>query len=86
MKEPANMVEYAESVQEQSHTLMVMLCRELGPEHRATIKVLEMLTQAANIVQGTRMQQEQADGYDLKALVVNASVPSNSETGWERED
>jgi hypothetical protein len=32
------------------------------------------------------MQQEQAGSYDLNALRVNAETPSNSETGWERED
>ena len=31
------------------------------------------------------MQQEQAGSYDLAALQVNASVPSNSETIYEEE-
>lgn len=45
---------------------------------------------AAELVQKIRtrkhqykMQQEQAAGYDLAALSVNASVSSNSETGYE---
>ena len=34
------------------------------------------------------MQQEQTapDRFSLAALKIHADVPSNSETGWERED
>ena len=32
------------------------------------------------------MGREQAGGYDLAALRVDAATASNSETGWERED
>lgn len=51
----------------------------------ATARLLEQ-------VENTRLQyqmcQEQAapEAYDLAALSVNASVPSNSGTEWEKED
>ena len=85
---PANLEIYAADVHSQTHTLMVMLCRDLGPEHRATIKALELLTQAADIVQEKQMQREQSapDRFSLATLNVHAETPSNSETGWERED
>ena len=49
----------------------------------AAVALSDIAADARNQYQ---MQQEQAGSYDLKALHVEASVPSNSETGWERED
>ena len=46
----------------------------------------DLLERVENVRIQYTMQQEQAGSYDLAALSVNPSVPSNSETGWERED
>ena len=82
---PANIEVYAADVHSQAHTLMVMLCRDLGPEHRATVKALEILTQAADIVQEKQMQQEQTapDRFSLANLHVHADTLTNSETPYE---
>ena len=77
---------YAAHVQSQTGKLLGVLCDKCGPGHPITLAILDLQQEAKRIVQGKQMEAEQADGYDLKALVVNASVPSNSETGWERED
>lgn len=86
MKEYSNLESYAEHVKDETCSLLAMLCRDLGPEHRATIKALELLTEAGGIVHQRQMQQEQAGGYNLASLKVNAETASNSETGWEREE
>jgi len=83
----ASLEVYAADVHSQTHTLMVMLCRDLGPEHRATLKALELLTQAADIVQEKQMQREQSDpsAYDMTGLKVHMETPSNSETPYEED-
>jgi len=86
MKQYATLEEYADHVRQEAHTLMVALCRDLGPEHRTTLRVLDLLTESGTIVQQARMGREQAAGnYDLAALasVVNPSTASNSETPFE---
>jgi hypothetical protein len=51
---------------------------------RATVDLMDT---AANAKEQYAMQQEQAaDAYNLTTLRVDATTPSNSETGWERED
>ena len=76
--------EYAEHVRKETAGILGALCHRLGPEHPAAVAVGGLLTEAANIVQQNKMQQEQqASTYDLGALGVNASEPSDSETGYE---
>ena len=88
MKEYSNLESYAEHVKDETCSIMAMLCRELGPEHRITVRVLGLLNEAGGIVHQRQMQREQSapDRFSLATLNVHAETPSNSETGWERED
>lgn len=79
--------EYADHIGTVTAKQLAALCRNLGPMHPATIAIEGLCTEAANIMQQGRMRQEQAGSttgaYDLAALGVDASVPSDSETGYE---
>ena len=52
--------------------------------------VAEMALSLSDYVSTARqqlgMKQEQGSGYDLATLRVDYTAPSNSETGWEREE
>ncbi len=77
--------EYAQHVKQVTAKQLAALCRGLGPTHPATVAIENLCTEAANIVNQTQMQQEQAgaDRYNLAGLHVHADTPSNSETPFE---
>lgn len=56
-----------------------------GHASQAAEMALELSDYVSTQRQQVLMQQEQAGSYDLAALQVNASVPSNSETIYEEE-
>ena len=86
MKSYNSVEEYADHVRRETSHVLASMCKYMGPEHPAVKRVADLCTEAATIVNQTKMQQEQAGGYNLASLKVNADTPSNSETGWERED
>jgi hypothetical protein len=86
MKHYSSVEEYADHVGTITARALAAMCLRLGPEHPATVAIENLCTESANIVQAQKMQLERAAGYDLAALRVNQNTPSNSETGWEREE
>ena len=86
MKSYNSVEEYADHIRRETSHVLASMCKYMGPEHSAVKRVADLCTEAATIVNQTKMQQEQAGGYNLASLKVNADTPSNSETGWERED
>lgn len=70
MPEYASVEEYAEHIRRETGRLMASLCSDLGPQHPSTVKVLELLGEATNIVQSRQMAQEVSaqDRYDLNSL------------------
>jgi len=69
--------EYADHIRIEMASIMHLLMGALGPEHRATVKVCDLLNEAVQIVQGTQMEQERAalDGLDLATLPPVSSGP-----------
>jgi hypothetical protein len=86
MKTFNSVEEYAEHIRNTTAPMIGRLCHRLGPEHPVTQAVSDLCTEAVNLVQQKKMQLERAAGYDLAALQVHTETPSNSETGWERDD
>jgi hypothetical protein len=70
MKTYMSAEDYAEHIRQETGPLMAQLLRALGPEHPATIKVIEINSEAVAIVNGTQMEQERAglDALDLATL------------------
>lgn len=62
--------EYAEHVRREAFRLVASLCRELGPEHPASVRASALCTEAANLVCGRQMEAERAevDALDLSTL------------------
>ena len=87
MKSYNSVEEYAAHVRKETSAALGAILHRLGPEHPQARRIVDLCTEAANIVQQKRMQQEQVapDAYDLAALSasVDASKPSNSETPLE---
>jgi hypothetical protein len=52
---------FAEHVRQKTGRLGAHLMRELGPEHPASITVVELCHVAAGIVTGAQMREEQAE-------------------------
>jgi hypothetical protein len=77
--------EYADHVRRETSRWLGAMCNRMGADHPATIAMAELCTEAATIVLQQKMRQERAGGYDLAALRVDATVASNSETGFEEE-
>ena len=71
-------------VQKQARRIMAMAAN--GRAKEAAVAALTLSDTAADARNAYEMQQEQAGSYDLAALRVHADKPSNSETGWEREE
>jgi hypothetical protein len=61
---------YADHIRIQTVSIMHLLMGALGPEHRATVKVCDLLNEAVQIVNGTQMEEERAglDDLDLATL------------------
>jgi hypothetical protein len=62
--------EYADHIRIEHVSIMHLLMGALGPEHRATVKVCDLLNEAVQIVNGSEMEQERAglDDLDLATL------------------
>ena len=73
-------------VQKQARRIMAMAAN--GRAQDASIAALTLSDTAADARNAYEMQLEQTapDRFSLAALNVHAETPSNSETGWERED
>ena len=86
MKSYNSVEEYADHVRRETSHVLASMCKYMGPEHPAVQRVADLCTEAANIVNQTKMQQEQAGGYNLTTLHVEANSGNNSETGFEDRD
>lgn len=85
-KQYQSVEEYADHIRKVTSRTLGAMFNRMGPEHPAALAIEQLCTEAANIVNQAQMQQEQSGSYDLTALAVNVSVPSDSETGYEDRD
>lgn len=70
MKTYNTVEEYADHIRIETVSIMHLLMGALGPEHRATVKVCDLLNEAVSIVNGSQMEAERAglDALDLATL------------------
>ena len=76
---------YAEHVRRETSGILARVMMKFGPEHEVALTIGGLCTEAAGIVQQSKMQQEQAGGYDLRGLAVEPDKASNSETLFEED-
>jgi hypothetical protein len=83
MNRYSSMEEYAEHIRRECNRIMGAAAA--GLPQRAGALAAALCTEAAGIVQAKKMEIEQAGGYDLAALRVDAASASNSETPFEND-
>ena len=72
MKTYETVEEYAEHIRRVTSPLLGRLCERLGPDHAVTLAVLELCSEADDLVEGHAMALEatHSDAYDLRALTI----------------
>jgi len=60
MSKYESITEYANHIRRETSGIISRLCAKFGPEHAVTVTVAELCEAAADIVQQSRMQAEQA--------------------------
>lgn len=73
--------EYAEHIRRTTCRLIMPLCQELGVEHRVSVVVAELCTEAANVANGLQMAEERAalDTLDLAKLPMPVFVEDRND-------